>query len=417
MCDTLYKKTKNGFLFAKNSDRSPNEPNLSLRVEAMDHSEKKVSLTYIEIEQVRHTYAMMLIRPSWTWGAEMGVNEFGLFLGNEAVFTKSKNKKEPSIIGMDYVRLALERAKDSQEAIQVITSLLEKHGQGGNCGFDKAFFYDNSYLIADHNEAWILETAGKSWVASKIDEVGNISNRLSIQDHHELQNVDPESNFMKQHIEPVFSHFSCSFERKFQASVGLLSMQEDALSLRQLMQSHHPKDEHSLFTKGSLHSLCMHYSVLGDHTTSSMVAEVDEEFILLWLTSASTPCLSLYKPCFFDDYEGIIFQEEQDSLAYWMRQEKIHRLIYAGNIQESLYRQELLLAQSRIDALVEHEKKLGFPNRAQLVRDALSIEEEFLSQFEKKDVTISELGPKRWHKKNQSLGKDVFAKDWQNHQS
>jgi len=29
MCDTLYKKTADGFIFGKNSDRSPNEPNLT----------------------------------------------------------------------------------------------------------------------------------------------------------------------------------------------------------------------------------------------------------------------------------------------------------------------------------------------------------------------------------------------------
>ena len=30
MCDTLYRKTPDGYIFGKNSDRGPNEPNLAL---------------------------------------------------------------------------------------------------------------------------------------------------------------------------------------------------------------------------------------------------------------------------------------------------------------------------------------------------------------------------------------------------
>ncbi len=59
-------------------------------------------------------------------------------------------------------RLALERADTAQQAVDVITDLLEKHGQGGNCMEDECGFnYHNSFLISDRTEAWVLETAGE----------------------------------------------------------------------------------------------------------------------------------------------------------------------------------------------------------------------------------------------------------------
>lgn len=66
--------------------------------------------------------------------------------------------------------------------MDVITSLLEKYGQGGPCSeHDDSHFYHNSFLIADPKEAWVLETSGKLWAAEKIESgYRNISNGLTI---------------------------------------------------------------------------------------------------------------------------------------------------------------------------------------------------------------------------------------------
>lgn len=62
--------------------------------------------TYIEIQQVAHTHAIILSKPAWIWGAEMGSNEHGVCIGNEAVWTKlwSPDDLEERLIGMDYLR-------------------------------------------------------------------------------------------------------------------------------------------------------------------------------------------------------------------------------------------------------------------------------------------------------------------------
>ena len=108
----------------------------------------------------------------------MDANEHGLIIGNEAVFTKIPARKEPALIGMDFLRLALERATTARGAMETIIELLETHGQGGDCGHAKPLFYHNSFLT-DPAEAWVLETADVHWAASKVRNVRSISNRIT----------------------------------------------------------------------------------------------------------------------------------------------------------------------------------------------------------------------------------------------
>ena len=131
MCDTMGKIFENKAIFAKNSDRSPNEPQVVEFYPAKVHEEAMVKTTYIEVEQVKETLSFILSRPTWLWGGEMGVNECGVCIGNEAVFTKGKYA-DIGLTGMDMVRLALERSKTAKEALECIIGLLEKYGQGGN---------------------------------------------------------------------------------------------------------------------------------------------------------------------------------------------------------------------------------------------------------------------------------------------
>lgn len=60
--------------------------------------------TYIEIEQVAHTYAVVLSRPAWLWGAEMGANEHQVCIGNEALWGKETADDEEALLGMDLIR-------------------------------------------------------------------------------------------------------------------------------------------------------------------------------------------------------------------------------------------------------------------------------------------------------------------------
>jgi dipeptidase len=169
MCDSfvvLPGHTADGsLLFGKNSDREPNEAQALEYHPPREHAGgARLRCTHVSIDEVRRTNGVLLSRPHWTWGAEMGVNEHGLVVGNQAVFTRLPRSPEPGLIGMDLVRLALERAPSAREGLRVITELLARHGQGGDHG--GRLVYHNSFLLTDP-EAWVLETAGPLWAAQR----------------------------------------------------------------------------------------------------------------------------------------------------------------------------------------------------------------------------------------------------------
>ncbi|HOO45754.1 MAG TPA: peptidase family C69, partial [Deltaproteobacteria bacterium] len=151
MCDTFAASaacTSGGVsIFAKNSDREPDEAQVIVSLPGREYAKgQSLRCTYIEIPQARSTYAVVLSKPFWIWGAEMGVNEKGVVIGNEALFTRVKPEKTPGLIGMDLLRLGLERADTAEGAARTIIELLQRHGQAGPCGYrDKKFQYMNSY--------------------------------------------------------------------------------------------------------------------------------------------------------------------------------------------------------------------------------------------------------------------------------
>ncbi|XP_045458321.1 secernin-3 [Melitaea cinxia] len=189
-CDTFVVlppfTNKNVVIFGKNSDRPQDEvQEVVLSTDRTRNS--KLKCTYITIDESPNPLnRVILSKPAWMWGAEMGANDKNVVIGNEAVWTNNNegdgDARQKRLLGMDLVRLGLERGNSAEEALDVITSLLEKYGQGGPCSeYDDSHFYHNSFLIADCKEAWVLETSGKLWAAEKITSgYRNISNGLTI---------------------------------------------------------------------------------------------------------------------------------------------------------------------------------------------------------------------------------------------
>ncbi len=179
MCDTLCVVGATGTLFAKNSDRPPDEVQI---VEGLARrvAGGTVDTQYLSLPDAG-AHALLVSRPAWLWGAEHGVNEHRVAIGNEKVWTIDDAKRAPpALLGMDLVRLALERARTADEALEQLTDLLGKHGQGGSGELDHDEPYFSSFLIADPRGGWIVETSGRTWAAKPVTEGAAISNRISL---------------------------------------------------------------------------------------------------------------------------------------------------------------------------------------------------------------------------------------------
>lgn len=354
MCDTFvlmpgFTET-NKFYFGKNSDRDPNEAHEVIIVPEKQHEkDETLKCTYLAIPQVEKTNRVLLCKPVWIWGAEMGVNENGVVIGNEAVFSKIPAGKEPGLIGMDYLRLGLERGNTAREALDVITSLLEEYGQSGNCGYMHPFYYHNSFLIADKNEAWKLETVEKHWIAEKINGFGAISNGYSIEDHWDL--ISPnliatakekgwvknenEFNFREAISDWLITTFSDSKQRR-SCSIRKINETGSRTNLEDIFETlrSHRDEENFRPDKGLTGAdLCMHSGfgpIRVSQTTGSMVVEQDENVLNIWVTGSSAPCLSIFKPMSLNqelNYFGPSPELDYDSHSYWWQHEIIHRQI------------------------------------------------------------------------------------------
>lgn len=321
MCDTMVVVRDGGVLFAKNSDRDPNEAQfLDWRPRASHPPGARLHCTWIEIPQIAQTYAVLLSRPFWIWGAEMGTNEFGVTIGNEAVFTREKYAPT-GLTGMDLLRLALERSQTADEAVQTIVSLLETHGQGGGCGHEnRARTYHNSFLVADPRGAFVLETAGRQHAVEAVRGARSISNGLTIPD------------FAQRYSDPLRSYVAACRLRRARTQT-LAQRAQHAGDLMAVLRDHGADGAPPSYAllNGGLRAPCVHGGglVASSQTTASWVADLQPGAPQHWVTGTAAPCTGLFKPVTVDrplDL-GPRPTDRADDESLWWRHERLHRLV------------------------------------------------------------------------------------------
>lgn len=303
MCDTCGigpEFTGSGIsIFGKNSDREADEAQLVVSVPSKAYpSKENVQCTYIAIPQAEKTFAVVLSKPFWMWGAEMGVNEKGVAIGNEALFTRVKPEKKPGLIGMDLLRLALERSAGAEEAAQIIIDLLKTYGQGGPCGYrDKTFTYMNSFIIMDRQGIIKLETAGRDWALTRAGGCAVISNGITIARDWHASSLPAGADFSG-FSDPLITYFSGSAFRKDGNQAALIKAKGNigATDVFAMLRSHHAGLPYSGFNR----DVCMHASdplVRKSQTTGSLVVELHpENKFRIFVTGGSAPCLTAFKP-------------------------------------------------------------------------------------------------------------------------
>jgi secernin len=342
-------------IFGKNSDREPNEPHFVTLIPRAEHPpDSLVHCTYISIPQVRETNAVLLCKPTWLWGAEMGANEHGLTIGNTAVFTREAYDTRPGLIGMDFLRLALERAATVPAALEVITGLLETYGQSGSNGFHHEFYYHNSFLLADPREAWVLETIGSRWVARQVRDIGATSNTLTITTEWDLASTDlidyarqrdwankgdfnvKESyggaGFYASYLYTVFGNG----DERYQRLTGLLAEQKGQITeaiMMNTLRDHGPDSgpDYNPAKGKTQNPPCMHAGagpIRISQTTGSLVSHLAGDVQTHWVTATAAPCTSIFKPIWVDAGLPDLGQTptgHYNRACLWWRHEGLHR--------------------------------------------------------------------------------------------
>ena len=346
MCDILValaaETPRGALLFAKNSDRERNEAQV-LEMHPRRSGGGELKLTYIAIPDVAATHAVLLSRPCWMWGAEMGANEHGVVIGNEALHAKVPAQRRRALTGMDLVRLGLERGASAAQALAVIIELLERHGQGGDCGHLGRFYYHNGFIIADATEAYVLETVGRDWVVERVAGRRSLSNAYSIGAGWSA--ISPGLAAQAAGRFDVAAHLideardAVSFGRgRCARGQDLLVRADDALTPAAMMAILRDHGEAADWSPANTvgRTICMHAAQgpRRSQSVASMVSEVGADRAVHWVTATSAPCTSLFKPVLLEAGAppvGPAPSDSYDDQSLWWRHERLHRALLADH--------------------------------------------------------------------------------------
>lgn len=348
MCDTYVVLPKyssvGSMVLAKNSDRPAFDCQpLAYHARKKYASTQKLELAYTTIDQVEERYTTIGSSPYWCWGYEEGFNEYGVAIGNEAVYTKdltensnseiSGSPVEKGILGMELIRLGLERGKTAGEALKVMTELVEQYGQWGSgvpMSDTVAGSYNNSYIVADKKEAYILETAGKCWAARKVEDgYAAISNEVSIRTDITLCSKDlidhaiekgwwPEDRrdsfdfaaaYINENNPRQLSHIRAQRIRQMLKKAIVEQGKVSVEWMKRILRDHYEDTflEGPYFNPSSpdFLTVCMHNSPAGftwGNTASSCITilpDCEDQLAVMWWAPV-VPCCSLYLPIYVE---------------------------------------------------------------------------------------------------------------------
>jgi dipeptidase len=340
MCDTIVAlpdATADGaMLLAKNADTEVNEAQQILRLPARDYTPgTALRVTHLAIPQATHTHEVILDRSFWAWGGEIGCNEHGVAIGNEAAFSNQVVERDGVII-LDLLRLALERATTAREAVAVVGQHVETYGQGGNVQMMGNYRFDTGLLVADRTEAWVVNCAGHHWAGRRARGTEAISNRYQIGDDWELSSLSPAApkiDFRARFADPAREYEAGADERETCAA-GLLATRRGRITMHDMaavLRDVGDTDSYDVVSDTRPVRLCMHAGPTPNrfwHATGAMVSEVFPDSVTVWMTGTSATDLSIFKPLFFGiplPDAGLQPSGIDDCGTLWWRHERLHR--------------------------------------------------------------------------------------------
>jgi secernin len=280
---------------------------------------------------------VILGRSFWAWGAELGCNEHGVAVGNEAAFSNQKAEQDGACC-LDLLRIAVERGGTAREAVEAVGRVVETFGQGGNCQMMGNFYFDTGLLIGDRREAWVVNCAGRHWAARQVEDVMAISNRYQITDDWDLSSLEPE-NGTKPNFRTLFADEKreaqvAAMQRECRA-LELLKRRKGEITVRDmadiLRDVGEDPDSYSIPDDELPTRLCMHagpYEARFWHATGAMITDASDDGVLVWMTATSATDLSCFKPLFFDATMPDMGPAPEGTYtdgSLWWKHERLHR--------------------------------------------------------------------------------------------
>lgn len=353
-------------------------------------------------ERSEGKYAVLGSRPYWMDGFEMGANEKGLFIGNEAEGSRMPKEAEKGITGMAMLRIALEKAAAAREAIDVISGLLKEHGQNANAHPTMDRRYENTFILCDPEEAWVMETAGREWAAKKVEDFAAVSNCYQITDDYDLcsegmEQLVTENRWLRPGEKVNFAKaFTAPADRQRNSVARMRRMQKlvtEKMTVKDMQKIFRDHFEGELNEPrfgscyGNFVTICMHALTGGidsSQTAASMIMSYDERWKFKFLWAAGLPCLSVYIPLYWVDPEKKPMKvpdcmslggEKYDPASLWWTMEHLSALVsvdeeqFGMPVRESLRKLEKGFevqaeeAEEEAEEMIDCGNKLGAAKR------------------------------------------------------
>jgi secernin len=271
--------------------------------------------------------------------------------------------------------------------VALIPQLILQHGQGGRMGFrNHRFRYSSSFLLADPNECWVLETAGRFWAADRVTGVRTLSNGLTL--GVEAVRKDPAAvafaqkkgrcrgaydfDFAATFKDPVMTALAGAAIRRSCTTTRLSAAPTDFAVTATALRDH---GGHDLRAGVIMKMPCAHASWLptrtSGQTTASLIARLTPGGVRVWATGTSSPCLSVFKPVPLGTgtllRKGPAAGTRADDESLFWRHERLHRQILAGAAPPPSFHEERMAFEARCRDDVAGAAAVWEEHRAQVV--------------------------------------------------
>jgi secernin len=265
----------------------------------------RVKLQYIDIPQAPTSWAWVGAK-SYTkkWGAGMGINEWGLAIASNDAPTREPLEGKKGLHDNDVARLVLETTKNPREGVELIGRLITWWGHSDT---------GEIYTLANSTESWIVEAAGRHWVAVKVRDFEVIANQFQITTDWDLASGDLVEYAIAQgwcESEEEFDFARCyspegypflSSQTRIKRGLELLEPKLGKICPEDLMEVLRDHYEGTNLYQYPPHENPNYRTICINRTCSSMVCHLrpwlPRQLQLMWYSHCS-PCESVFVPVY-----------------------------------------------------------------------------------------------------------------------